>query len=374
MKRSIVTLAALCACGAASAQVTVFGAVDLAYTRINASNVDFTGLVSGNNVGSHFGFRGVEDLGGGYGVSFWLEAGINAATGAGVNTNTNNQVTGISSSGLAFNRRATISLTGPFGELRLGRDYTPTFMNDFMFDPFRASTGIGSSMPIQTQAFMVNNGFTYPRASNTISYFTPNTLGGWYGQAMVALGENPGPARKNDGDYTGMRLGYRSGPLDVSFATGVTRQTASPAAAPVPALSGDYKSTSIGASYDFGVVRLMGSLIQTDVESFGGVPGADQDGTGWVLGAVAPVGPGQLMASLSGVKLKVNGAAISAPTKAVFGYAHHLSKRTAVYANYAQIRNDSGSAFTPGLFVYAPGATAPNSTTRAIEIGIRHVF
>lgn len=374
MKRSIVTLAALCACGISSAQVTLFGTIDLAYTRIDASNVDFRGLVSGNNVGSHIGFRGNENLGGGYGASFWLEGGFNADSGTGINTNTNNQVTGISGGGLVFNRRATISLTGPFGELRLGRDYTPTFMNDFMFDPFRASTGIGSSMPIQTQAFMVNNGFSYPRASNSIGYFTPNTLGGLYGQAMVAFGENPGPARKDDGNYTGLRLGYRSGPLDIAISTGIARQTASPAAAPIPALSGDHKSTSIGASYDFGVVRLMGSLVKTDVESFGGVVGANQDGTGWVLGAVAPIGTGHFLASLSGVKLKVNGASISAPTKAVFGYAHHLSKRTAVYGNYAQIRNGSGSAFTPGLFVYAAGATAPNTTTRAIEIGIRHAF
>jgi predicted porin len=43
-------------------------------------------------------------------------------------TSTNNQANGSAGDGaLTFNRRSTVSLSGPFGELRLGRDYTPSF-------------------------------------------------------------------------------------------------------------------------------------------------------------------------------------------------------------------------------------------------------
>jgi predicted porin len=76
---------------------------------------------SGYNA-SRLGFRGTEDLGGGLAASFWLEAPI-----------TNDDGKDWSAS---FSRRSTVSLSGGFGEIRLGRDYTATFWNDTVFDPF----------------------------------------------------------------------------------------------------------------------------------------------------------------------------------------------------------------------------------------------
>src|SRR5260221_1860011 len=61
-----------------------------------------SGLSSGR-----FGFRGVEDLGGGLKAGFWLESDVNADTGT------------FSSTGKFFQRRSTISLMGNFGEVRL---------------------------------------------------------------------------------------------------------------------------------------------------------------------------------------------------------------------------------------------------------------
>ena len=75
-----------------------------------------------------------------------------------------------------------MSLSGGFGEIRLGRDYTPSFWNDTVFDPF-GTVGVGASV-----VFTANNGFNswlggvttsvpgitnvtgskYVRASNTI--------------------------------------------------------------------------------------------------------------------------------------------------------------------------------------------------------------
>jgi hypothetical protein len=51
------------------------------------------------------------------------------AAGAGIN----NLTTG---SNQFFNRRSTVSLSGAFGVVRLGRDYVPSFWNDTVFDPF----------------------------------------------------------------------------------------------------------------------------------------------------------------------------------------------------------------------------------------------
>ena len=129
MKKSLIALAVLAASGAAMAQssVTLFGVVDATYAYGSGSTSNKSQLTTSGYNGSRLGFRGVEDLGGGMSASFWLEAGVNIDNGSGAATSTNNQ--GASGStgggGLTFNRRSTVSLNGGFGEVRLGRDYTP---------------------------------------------------------------------------------------------------------------------------------------------------------------------------------------------------------------------------------------------------------
>lgn len=122
---------ALVAAGSACAQssVTIYGVVDVAasYTRGEGSGHRLR-LVSGASQQSRLGFRGTEDLGGGMYAGFELEAGLNADTGAGQPSNTNNQASGTGAGGsLSFNRKSVAVLGGPWGEVRVGRDYTPSF-------------------------------------------------------------------------------------------------------------------------------------------------------------------------------------------------------------------------------------------------------
>ena len=72
----------------------------------------------------------LEDLGGGLAASFWLEAPLSTDDGAG---------------SLAFTRRSTVSLSGRFGEIRLGRDRTANSLNDTIFDPF-GGNGSGANI------------------------------------------------------------------------------------------------------------------------------------------------------------------------------------------------------------------------------------
>eukprot|EP01036_Dinobryon_divergens_P002144 gene2144-2828_t len=138
MKKSLIALAVLAASGAAMAQssVTLFGVVDATYAYGSGSVSNKSQLTNSGYNSSRLGFRGVEDLGGGLSASFWLEAGVNNDNGTGGVTNTNNQAATSTGGGLTFNRRSTVSLNGGFGEVRLGRDYTPQFWNLTVFDPF----------------------------------------------------------------------------------------------------------------------------------------------------------------------------------------------------------------------------------------------
>src|SRR5690606_10240727 len=145
MKKTILTLAILAVVGTASAQssVTLSGVIDTAIAFGSGDIGKNTQIKSSGLNSSQLSFRGIEDLGGGLKASFWLEAGLNTDDGTGQATNTNNQTTGTAGSGgLTFNRRSTISLEGDFGEVRLGRDYTPHYLNHSAYDPF-GQLGVG---------------------------------------------------------------------------------------------------------------------------------------------------------------------------------------------------------------------------------------
>ena len=368
MKKSLVAAAACAAAAGAWAQsssVQVFGVVDAAVTYATGSGYGSAGkwqLTNSGNTFSRLGFRGTEDLGGGLAAGFWLEAGLQNDNGTGFNTNTNNQASGAAGPGLlSFNRRSTVSFSGGFGELRLGRDYTPTFWNTALYDPFGTGGGIGANQLY----FSGLGGLTAPtgtRASNSIGYFLPPNLGGFYGQVMYAMGENdsrsvlPGTLRSNrdDGDYAGIRVGYLNGPFNVTLATGKTRFA-----------TGDLRVSNIGASYvvdPWMGLKLMGELYS---ESLGAV-----DGKGALLGFILPVGVGEIKASYARYKREPVGN-VPEPTssKLALGYVHNLSKRTALYGTLAYLRNRNGAAQA-----LAGSITAPNHASRGTEFGMRHAF
>ena len=339
----------------AQSSVTLFGIFDVNVAQVRgAGNGSQTLLGNDGLASSRLGFRGTEDLGGGLNAGFWLEAAFNADNGTGGATNTNNQPSGGALSGMAggqgltFGRRATVSLSGAWGELRLGRDYVPGFWNLSVFSPF-GTNGVGSSgflfYPVQGAARV-----THVRASNAIGYFLPK-MGGLYGQAMVALGENASNAgaTKDDGDVAGLRLGYAAGPLDVAVGTTRTKINA----------LGDLRQTNLGASYDFGVAKPMLLWNENKV-------GTTRART-WLLGATVPVGAGVIRAAYT--RVSADGVANDANQLAL-GYVHNLSKRTALYANWSRVNNDgTGTAFNVGR-----GVTTPGGAASGYELGIRHSF
>ena len=324
---------------------------------------------SGYNT-SRLGFRGTEDLGGGLAASFWLEAPIKNDDG---------------SEGVAtFNRRSTVSLSGGFGEVRFGRDLVPTFHNNSTFDPF-GTNGVGTNL-IQTAA----TAFGQPtRASNSISYFLPPNLGGFYGQVMYGFHEktkySPGLATifatedSRAGLYVGGRFGYANGPLDVALAYGSST------------LADDYFAgttdkvniLNLGASYDFGPVKLFSELSQakrkTDFDSAFSSQTATVASTklnGWLLGVTAPVGAGLIRASYSAVKYNTNNPFVDDPkaNKLALGYVHNLSKRTALYATIARVSNKNEAALTVGGPKFVTEGIFTPKTSTGYDFGIRHAF
>lgn len=363
LKKSLNCLVAITCLVAGSAyaqsSVTLFGIVDAGLQIGRGSVADRTQLGNSGYNSSRLGFRGAEDLGGGMSASFWIETSVNNDNGTGQATNTNNQASGGAPAGsnggqgLTFNRRSTVSLAGNWGEVRLGRDYVPQFWNTTVFDPF-GTNGVGTNQVLSS----IITGVTAVRASNSMGYFLPREIGGFYGQVQYYVGENPqtGAATEDDGSGYGVRAGYATGPLNVSFAIGKTRYAA-----------GDSEQANIGASWDFGVAKIMGQI-----ERDKGVVVAPVAGyfsaKGFVFGAQIPMGAGEIRAAISSYRTD---AGPTEPTtrKLALGYVHNLSKRTALYGTYARVRNSGGASFAPNGAV-----TAANASASGLDLGLRHAF
>lgn len=372
MKKTSILLAVLSAAGAASAQssVTLFGTVDATLQRIsNSGGASLTRLTNSGHTNSRVGFRGNEDLGGGMSASFWLEAGVNNDDGTGAATNTNNQpsggaVAGIGGGqGLIFNRRSTVSLAGSWGEVRLGRDYTPQFWNLTIFDPY-GNVGVGATLTFGS--IVTGAPFTAARASNSVGYLTPANLGGFYGQIMHYRGENPSNApggTEDDGTGTGVRVGYAAGPFNVAFGTGRTQRGGA---------LGDIRQSNIGAHWNFGFGRIMGQITRDEgaASAVPGGPPVAADGNGWLIGGLFPIGAGEIRVSLSQYEQEF-ARSENRSRKLAVGYVHNLSKRTALYGTYARLRN-SGGAFA--TVTQGAGSPAVNASSTGVDIGIRHVF
>ena len=364
MKKSLLALAVLGAfAGVASAQssVTLYGTVDLNARYVKADGQDRRLTLSQDGINSsQLGFRGVEDLGGGLKAGFNLLAGVNADTGT-----TNSKF---------FNRRSTVSLFTNLGEVRLGRDYTPTFWNLTIFDAF-GTNGIGSSLNVR-------NGYGGTRQDNTIGYFLPGNLGGFYGQAMAGASEG-GTSGDRPARYIGGRVGFAAGPFDVAGAYSEAKMRTSfvvnPAGgAPIVVLAGDTQKTwNVGGSWDFGFMKIMGLYDEEKISDF-----KEQMAS---ISGVIPFGQAEIHVGYDRAEAKgftpflvpCTGltCATASGTQTIEQFKltlqYNISKRTAMYTTGSWLKNKDDTRVT---LPTAAGLTDVGGDSKGWEIGLRHFF
>ena len=339
MKKSLVALAVLAGfAGAASAQssVTLFGVIDVAARYTKANGNDTKQLTNDGSSSSRIGVRGVEDLGGGLKAGFWLEGALAADTGT-------------ADSSRFWGRRASVSLMGDFGEVRLGRGKTSTRLVVDDFDVY-STTGLGDVTRTYT---LLGSGIdTFNRADNLVQYFLPADLGGVYGSFDVAAGEG------TDGKKSyGGRLGYKAGDLNVAGGYQTT-----------DVQNSKFKQLSLGASYDFKVVKVSGLYSQL---KFG-----QRKQNVYTIGALVPVtASGSVTAQYT--KAETNGTADAAAVGVrgdaqgcSIGYQHNLSKRTALYTTASIIDNDNSNFRVQNNAVPA----VAGGKSGGIDVGIKHSF
>lgn len=241
----------------AQSSVTLYGVIDesLGYTS-NEGGGHVWGMSGGVLQGSRWGFRGTEDLGGGWATIFTLENGFDATNGS------------AQQGGLLFGRRAFVGLSNErFGSVTLGRQYDEVVDYPGPFADRGLGGGYIASHPGDIDNF--NNAY---RTNNAIKYESAN-YGGFHFGGLYSLGGVPGDTGRNQvwslgAGYQGGALAFGVGYLNVrnpnvSFFGNSTTGTPSVGNANVssPVYSGftsarTYQVIGAGAAYRFGAATL----------------------------------------------------------------------------------------------------------------------
>jgi len=367
----------LAACAAVHAQssVTLYGAVDAAVTYTSNQHGAATYQASsGGRAGDKFGLTGTEMLSPNLKARFVLESGFNIQNGTEQPANT------------LFGRQAYVGLSGTWGEVLLGRQYSLT--NNYL-SPLGSDTlfagGLGSMLSD------VDAVWNYDKVSNAIK-FNSADVRGWRYSAMYSRSSSD--LETHDGYSIGSS--YTKGNLTIAAAymnmstPATTMYLASeppvagqPYALPVANPIFDNYTTAntqqvfgVGASYVSGRSQL--TAVYTNVRF--------QDIVRTLSNANAPTNAVfnnyQLNYAfkftpytMAGVGYQYSVAPHSEYQLVDFGAAYYISKATYVYWitawQHASGTNSAGKPAVADMLALAPSSDSDQLTVR---VGLRHLF
>lgn len=394
MKRKLIAAMALCPITiAANAQtsVTVYGLLESGVNYTNRALVPGTttgatdsrlALDSGTFQGSRLGFRGTEDLGGGLSAWFRLENGFKNDTGALDGSNN-----GVANTNTLFRRFAAVGLSGPFGNVGLGRqtDWAYQLYKWTSVADFGGYTGAVGHNLDRMQGVRTNNSIVY----------TSPSIGGFTANAMYGLGEVAGST--SAGQAIGVGGQYERGPLGLGIAYYQSKlganatNTSSDTSNLVPGTgrAGDValKVFNLVGSYQAGPARLYAnwSQVRQPLAVTAPIPATGVLPTGYTVGGAnnnkaniyelgvnyAFSGQLNLMASVQHNVLNYagNSSLEGKLTQLNIGADYFISKRTDVYAVLSEL--NAKNAYNPGVTGVAAGL---NNDQLVLGVGIRHRF
>jgi predicted porin len=331
MKKSFafrgLALAALLACaGAAQAQssVQLLGLVDLSAGRFQSPGAASASKVeNGSMTTSYWALRGKEDLGGGLSAIFSTEAFFRADTGE----------SGRFGGDSFFSRSAYVGLASDkLGTVTLGRNTTLLFVSTVVYNAFGDSYGFSPTVRHVYTSGTVTGDSGW---SDSVSYSTPS-FGGFRASVQSALGEN------NGGNNNSASLSYSGGPFAAVAAFQNVKKSTT---------VDDSRTWQLGATYDFGVVKLFAQHTKVENKS------KNTDFKLTDISAAVPVTSAGKVLVAYGLLNREN----NPNDRKTFSlaYDHFLSKRTDVYVAAMNDKDESQASYT---------------TAKSFAVGLRHRF
>lgn len=374
MKKTIVAMAVFGLFGSlaqayAQSNVTIYGVLDVGYVK--ESGRDLRQADDDNN---RMGFRGSEDLGGGWKAIFDLQKRFDLNDGTKGNVNTAGFRGTKSANQRTYEGAAWVGLASPYGKFRLGRINSIETENIRKFDPFN-QISVGSQIyGLQRSA----------RISNTLRYDSPQ-FNNLTVSASYSLGANT-----NKDSISAAARGLKNAHADNDgYELGLLYDNGSLSANANIARVADSKNSrlwSVGLGYRL-TDTLKALLSYEDNDSHGYMGGgATFDGgeaygyADWrdarqrnlLAGLEWKVGPGTLNTSVQWDRLS-NGKALGGWTgtkdsyKYSLGYTYDLSKRTSLYGvvAYTDYKDEQAGFVVSGL---------EKDSVVGTQVGITHRF
>ncbi len=322
--------------GVTFAQATLYGNVDQAWNNQTQKSggvvsSDKTGFASIQMGGGVFGVRGSEDVAAGMKASYVIE--LQPA----IDENSSG------TSGL-WNRQSFVGLSGAFGAVRIGKQYSNAFNNTVGVDPGGATGIAGNSAYCVLLAYTkCIGGSDGPlRQANSAQYDLPELVAGLKVGATMVYGEQSTAAGKpNSGTGNGFNLSYSSGGLYAGYTYDKVKNTAIGllASADVAAASTTdaNKLTTMSASYDLGMAKIgiNNSKMAVGSKSLDNTFGSVSVPFGGNANVWASMGKGATYNTTDTKSVDHNSYQM--------GVNYGLSKRTVLYAQYGKLELSTAS-------------------------------
>jgi predicted porin len=372
-------LAAPLAAQAQTANVTLYGRLNMTMEAVNGQAVD-PNLPAGsapvnrtiyrvNSNSSRLGVRGSEALGGGLSAIFQIESSVNADI----------------SGGVLASRETFVGLQGSWGTFKMGYFLSPyDDIHPIFGNVPTLTTSILSTAALWAQGPQNNdNGGFDNRNPNSIRYDSPN-IKGFTGSAQLSTydfspsagggGTTAGTdAQAKRHAYIGSVAGfYNNGPFQGGVAYNWNQK--------LRCLVCNDWALSAAANWNFGVVKIGGVYERLD---YGVTSSTNLTRNFWGISATAPIGPGELYAFYGdagdGSGSAANGSRVGQVIKGnstgaaqwEISYTYALSKRTLAYTGFVQTRNDNNGVYN---FNINPYTVAAGANANGFVMGLVHFF
>jgi len=392
----------------AQSSVTIYGITDVGVSRVSGVRGSSVKLLSSGIMdGSRLGFRGNEDLGGGYRAIFTLEHRLELDTGGisnrppsgsqlpdrvsqatrlglpgalqpvvtAVSGGIGNTI-GVNLAGNFWDRQAFVGLVTPFGAVLAGRQYTPAYEISAAFDTLGTQSALSfgqvASIPASIDI----------RVSNALAYRVQ--LGGFSASAMAAAGEGSTTTGrlmgamamyKSDLFSVGVGLNERKNELNQKSLTS-TVFGVSVNAGPGTAFFEYVKVkddnptglSGIAAQVTPSVGAATAAVVQNAF-----INGFKQDVNAMHIGYKLPVGVHTFYVAYS--KADDKRPADADTTSYGLTYSYALSKRTDINMAAVRFTNSTNAQAAPGATGYLGGVTTSAGVdSTSLALGIRHRF
>lgn len=418
-------------------RVEIHGVIDAGIEVARMGTDTTTRLQSGQSAGTRLGFRGSEDLGGGYRAIFELEMRIELDNGSQTSTSpfvSSDLPPGVFPAGAPaplvapggavynasvaaqqqlqrvlttvnpgstgfFDRQAFVGLVTPYGAILAGRMYTPGYEMLNAYNVFGDSTVGQFGQNYALLNIRTNNALAY-----RIRFFEALTVTAMYsfgGNETLSGGRNErAAAPRGADDFYGANARWLGESFDVGVGYNRNNTIDILRSESVKGL----ETLNVGGSVRFGPARVFAQFMKrkNDNPVFTGVPSAfnvaqfnavqqflsfqDADAT------VGIAGPTDMYAYHLGLsyKLGANGTLALAANHGddrrdggldadvdhfAVGYFHDLSRRTTLYTAYGYVRNSENARMGLNSAGYSGGFTDRAGYDPSVfQLGVRHIF